>query len=124
MKQMLAPGFTAPQLGRDSGALDCMEWVVTTGCALHDAHNSLKWAMHVHFQDTDLLQDVFIVAASVRNSYGLLCDRLGRWLREKVTFVLADQLPPMQERDELCTSLGAEPELAETLAFVAAAAAR
>ena len=121
MKQyhkMLAPGFTAPQLGRDSGALDCMEWVVTTGCALHDAHNSLKWAMHVHFQDTDLLQDVFIVVASVRNSYGLLCDHLGRWLREKVTFVPADQLPPMQERYELWTSLGAEPELAETLAFV------
>lgn len=115
--KLLAPQFAAPQLGKDSGALELLEWVVITGCALHDAHNGLKWAMHGHFQDTDLLSDVYIVVASVRNSYGLLCDHLGRWLHERVMFVPDDQLPPMQGRYELWTALGAEPELAETLAF-------
>lgn len=115
--KFLAPQFTAPQLGKDSAALELLEWVVTTGCALHDGHNSLKWAMHSQFQNTELIQDVFIVVASVRNSFGLLVDHMGRWLHNKVLFVPDDDLPPMQERYELWTALGAEPELAEMLAF-------
>ena len=115
--KLQASQFQAPDLGRDHEALELMEWVASSGCALHDSHNSLKWAMHSQFNDPELLQDVFVVVASARNSFGLLCDHLGPWMCSKLSFIPDDSLPPAQDRYELWTSLGVGTELAETLAF-------
>lgn len=115
--KLQASQFRAPELGRDHETLELLEWIVSSGCALHDSHNSLKWAMHGQFNDPELLQDVFVVVASAKNSFGLLCDHLGPWMCSKLSFVPDDSLPPAQDRYELWTSLGVETELAETLAF-------
>lgn len=48
---------------------DLTTWVLATGCALHDCHNGLMWALHGHFNNTMLMKDVFIVTLSLRNSF-------------------------------------------------------
>ena len=47
--------------------LDRLNWVASSGCALHDAHNALKWAAHSQFNDVDLLKDVYVSSESPRN---------------------------------------------------------
>jgi hypothetical protein len=111
----LASQFADPSRGFDSAMLEKMEWIVSSGCALHDCHNSLKWALHSHFQDTSLMEDVYIVVAAVRNSYGLVHSHLGKWLDAHLAFVPDADCPSAQELQALWTVLGLEPELVETL---------
>ena len=82
--------------------------VVSCGCCNHDAHNSLKWALHFYFQDLTLLKDMWITIESVRNSYGLLHQHMGSWLLDTVTFT-EDTMSP-ETLKELWTLLGQPPK--------------
>ena len=81
------------QASRQRGDDPCVElkrlksWVVCTGCALHDVQNSFCWSMRCHAQEDDaLLDDLFIVIESVRNSYKELQLHLLPFLQARVTF--------------------------------------
>ena len=53
--------------------LELTDWVVCTGCASHDCHNALKWAISGFLGDSEAgLKDLFVVIESLRNAYDLL----------------------------------------------------
>ena len=111
----MASQFEDPSRGFDSDMLEKMEWIVSSACGLHDCHNSLKWSLHSHFTDASLMEDVYIVVASVRNSYGLVHSYLGKYLDACLAFVPDDERPMAEDLRELWTALGLEPELVETV---------
>lgn len=62
-----------------------MQWFLATPCCLHDVHNAQKRAMAMKVRE-QLVKDLFIVIASIRNGYDLVVARLYTWLMEKVSF--------------------------------------
>jgi hypothetical protein len=54
-----------------------LDWVVTTGCCNHDAHNALKLSLMAQMQDTQLLKDLWISIESLRNAYEYASDSAG-----------------------------------------------
>ena len=60
-----------------------LSWLVVQGCALHDACNSLKWALKAALGDvTKTLKSLHIVIESARNSFALLQVRLPLFLTD------------------------------------------
>ena len=49
-----------------------LDWVVGTGCALHDASKALQWAVARHISYPDLLKDLYVVIESCRSGYDLM----------------------------------------------------
>jgi hypothetical protein len=115
--KLLEPSFDGSAQGLTREALSLSEWVVCSPCALHDGHKSLSWAMRGQFSNTQLMNDIYIVIAAVRNSFGLLHLYLAPWLSAKLTFVADELLPSMDDRALIWTALGAEPALVQQLAF-------
>ena len=93
--------------------LPMLNWVVSSACCNHDAHNALKWAMLEQMGDPQLLKDLCIVLESLRNSYDLLHGRLAAWVHSKARFVEVDGDDDAER--SLWTSLGIEPEVVELL---------
>jgi hypothetical protein len=112
----MAPSFGGAADGTSSVLLNLQEWTVSTGCALHDSHNALKWALHQQFCNPDLMKGLYIVVESIRNSYGQLLSYLGNWIVRSLQFVPDENLPPAEGRTVLWTALGLDPTLVEVLA--------
>lgn len=63
-------------------------FVLFSGCALHDAQNSMSWAVSRHLVGgTTMVDDFFIVGESLRNSWVSLQSRLITFLERKIAFV-------------------------------------
>ena len=101
-------------MGTARGLLPMLEWTVATACCNHDCHNGLKWGLHSHFGDSQLLQDVHIGIESLRNSYMQLLQNLGPWLVGVVEFV--EDPSPSEALEQLWTTLGLPPDIADMLA--------
>ena len=112
----MAPTFGGAADGTSSVLLNLQEWICATGCALHDSHNALKWALHQQFCNTELTKGLYIVVESLRNSYGQLLQYLGNWVVRSLQFVPDENLPPVEDRTILWTALGLDPTLVEVLA--------
>ena len=48
------------------------DWVLGTGCALHDASKALQWSLARHITYPDLLKDLYVVIESCRSGYDLM----------------------------------------------------
>ena len=90
--------------------LSLTEWTVAVACSLHDLHNALKWAMYEEFQDKDLLKEVFIIYASLRNSFDEIQANICLWLLQTVKVADDDQLEPESELVEFWEALGLDDE--------------
>lgn len=101
-------------LGQSLGLQELLEWVVSCGCSVHDAHNSLKWGLYVQFSDTSLLKDIYIGIEALRNSYDLLQRFLGSWVSQVVRFV--EQPVSAEVLAELWIALGISADMVEVLA--------
>ena len=112
----MAPTFGGAADGTSSVLLNLQEWICATGCALHDSHNALKWALHQQFCNTELTKGLYIVVESLRDSYGQLLQYLGNWVVCSLQFVPDESLPPIEDRAILWTALGLDPTLVEALA--------
>lgn len=85
------------------------DWVVGTGCACHDTHNSLAWGLKPHLSNPDEdLKDVFAVIAGLRGGYGQLVQHLPEFLRRHVRF--SDACPGEAVLAEVWQALGVVPE--------------
>jgi len=68
-----------PNVDRTAGLRD---WVVGTGCSLHDASKALEWATRPHLVvGADILTELHIVCASLRNGYELMVDAMPQFLK-------------------------------------------
>ena len=104
-------------MNKPASLLELLEWRVQTGCALHDLHNALKWSMHLHFSDAELLKDVYVIVEGILNSMGQLReDHFANWLVSHLSMVPDEQLPAADELRELWTALGADAEVTDILA--------
>ena len=110
-----APQFGEAASGTSSVLLNLQEWVVSSGCALHDSHNALKWALHQQFCNAELMKGLYVVIESLRNSYGQLMAQLGKWILRSLQFVPDDNLPSEEALAILWTALGLDPVLVEVL---------
>jgi hypothetical protein len=84
-----------PDLGGEGGLLCLLDWFVSTACAYHDVHNCFKWAMGP-FCSPELLTDLWIIMASLRNSRIVLCAAIPQWL----TTVVRNGGPSDPENDQ------------------------
>ena len=89
-------------------------WLVTCGCACHDAHTALRWGMSQVFGDAELLREVYLGVEGVRNGYSILHDWLGGWLSQGVRLVETPHADPASLA-KVWVTLGVEPEQAEDL---------
>ena len=65
--------------------------------------------MGPRLRSPELLKDLYIVLASISNSYKQIVDRLSSWLSSHLRFREADALPEPEALQELWVSLGADP---------------
>ena len=96
--------------------LDLHHWFVGTPCALHDAHNALKWSLPQHFNDSNLTTDVHIGIEALRNSTDIIHGHLRGWLMKVVSFADPDSLPSEQELHTIWLALAVP---VDTLDFLA-----
>lgn len=78
------PGL-GPDLGPESSLLEASDLFLSTGCAAHDGHNSLKWALGAA-AEVELLKDMHIIVESLRKSFSLLHRHLHHFLAQKLVF--------------------------------------
>ena len=71
--------FYDPAHGPDHGVqaplLENTDWMVSTPCAVHDAHNALNWGLSNVTEGT-ILEDLHIVIESIRNSFAALREHI------------------------------------------------
>ena len=53
-----------------------LDWVLGTGCALHDASKALQWALDPFVEEKEMLKDLYVVIESCRSSFDLLVEYL------------------------------------------------
>lgn len=94
----------------ESKHLARQEWVVATPCALHDAHNALKWSLCFHDLPPQLLKDLWAIMASLRNSYNLLHEHLAPWLLRNVQWT-EGELPESESWEAVWSVLGVDAQL-------------
>ena len=111
---MLAPSFGYDTPG-GSGFLDKQEWVVGTACALHDAHNTLKWSLRSHISDLQLMKDIYIGIRSLREAYNYIVEHLCPWLLKSVAFTDPAYLPDDEVLRASWACLHTDPVLIEIL---------
>ena len=63
-----------------SHRLGLTQFVVCTPCACHDANKAQEWSMLSEFRDKDLLRDVFVAIASLRQTWNLISQYLSQWI--------------------------------------------
>ena len=100
----------------DPEVLRLTEFVVANACALHDAHNSLKWAMFGSFADKDLVRDIYIGFEALRRSSDLLSKSIYDWLGARLQSCQHRGESWVEARLQLWLDLGVDPATAELLA--------
>eukprot|EP00971_Amphidinium_carterae_P130147 2578225-Amphidinium_carterae.1 len=90
------------------------QWHSSVGCALHDAHNGLKWALQVHFE-SGMLRDVFAGLACYRQSFRHIPVKLGDWLLKVLVTKPIEELPSASELMDFYSVLGMPASLLDTV---------
>lgn len=95
---------------------ELLVWQVECGCAMHDTHNAVKWALpELFFQDKELLKDLYIIVSSMRNTFGYFHDCIHQWVAVHLQYVEDEQLPPTEALQELWVAMRVDEELADEL---------
>eukprot|EP00973_Karenia_brevis_P022548 3103328-Karenia_brevis.AAC.1 len=78
-----------------------LDWVFVIGCALHDAHNGLRWGTQHLFRGNvkEGLKDLFICNEALRNSYDLLVKGLVPFLKKYLCF--RDATKPVHSEEDI-----------------------
>ena len=94
------------------------QFVVCTPCACHDTNKAQEWGMLAEFKDRELLRDVFVSIASLRNSWQAITSHLAGWIAKCIVYK-----PPLSNRNIeqlriLYDAVGVDPDVSDTLANV------
>ena len=60
-------------LGVESAILELTDWIVSSGCSLHDAQNGLKWGLSPLTKGANIVADLHITIESLRNCFNHIC---------------------------------------------------
>eukprot|EP00971_Amphidinium_carterae_P338766 6476270-Amphidinium_carterae.3 len=94
----------------DAGGGLPFEWHTSVGCALHDAHNALKWSIGC-FDDGKLLQSVFNGVLAVRSIFFVLVKNVSEVVPHIIQVASETTLPSAAGLESLWLALGIEGEL-------------
>lgn len=86
-----------------------LNWVTSSACCNHDAHNGLKWSVMEFSSDPKVMRGLFICIESLRNGFSLLMQNLKPWLQEVLQYEDAAGFP----HHALWALLGLDPNMAE-----------
>ena len=93
---------------------DCL-WHSTVGCACHDAHNALRWAVQLSQGEPDLVKNIFIGLATVRKLFFTMVGFMDRWLPLVAEGVDAHALPMSATLEAAYSLFGADEEQVKVL---------
>ena len=104
-------GRHGPDLGPEAPLLQNTDWMLSTPCGVHDAHNGLKWGLSL-FTDATTLEDVHIVIESLRNTFEPLRAHIPHFLQSKLR--IHDPAQPATAATRMVWALlGVEPDWLE-----------
>ena len=107
-------GGESPRTG-PAALHELLDWHLSTGCAAHDSHNSLKWGLECVTRDTgNIVRKLHVTIESLRNAFDLLHGFLKPFVEAKLAFEGSPENP--QEVYDHWVNLGVVPDIAETLA--------
>ena len=109
----IASGSVVVQGRSTATYLPQFSWILVRGCALHDAHNALKWCLKAVLGDVaERIRKLHIVVESLRNGYSALQLHLPMFLATHLAF---DDGEPFDSQSlyHLWVNLGADSEIAE-----------
>ena len=93
-----------------------LHWYSHCGCALHDAHNALRWAYETMFgKEASLQKALFAAMASYRQCLLPTFSCLGSWLVEVVEVLPDTQAPDEEHLLQLYSYLGTPASLLDEL---------
>ena len=92
-----------------------LQWSVSSGCALHDCHNALKWSMASHFMDPEHIKDLYCVVGSMMKAFTFVHDHLYEWMVQHVEFVADDELADQELLREMWLALKVNEDLVPAL---------
>ena len=93
---------------------DCL-WHSTVGCACHDAHNALRWAVQLSQGEPDLVKNIFLGLATVRKLFFTMVGFMDRWLPLVAEGVDAHSLPMSATLEAAYSLFGADEEQVKVL---------
>ena len=101
--------------GVSKDELELTQFVVCTPCACHDTNKAQECGMFTEFRDRDLLRDVYVAIASIRNAWNLVNTHLGSWVASRLRYT--DPLPEaaVSQLETMWAALGVEPGIAATM---------
>ena len=105
MSQRTADSPRSAGSSGEAGLVELLEWHTVVGCAAHDTHNALRWAVSEFANDT-LMHQVYVAMAASRSCMMSAVSGLAAWLFETVQAVPEAGLPDSGQRTELWTLLG------------------
>lgn len=105
------------EAGNDAGDIALRRlrcWMTSVGCANHDIHGGLSWALKPHLGGSQTSTNIWVVIQSLRNAYSLLERHTNDWLSSGVIAYRDWEHKALGY--ELWCLLGMDSEWAETLA--------
>ena len=100
----------------DSASSDLLHFHTEAGCALHDGHNSLKWAHeHLFGKNVELLKALHIAIGAIRDSILKCYHGMGSWLANVVQPVTKEELPSEEARLQFFQIMGAPADVLSEL---------
>jgi hypothetical protein len=97
----------------DAWMQDNLDWVLSTPCCNHDAHNGLKWSLADHLSSSDDLKDLHIAIEALRNGYSLVHSHLPAFIREHLHF--EDLSGSLETLGQFWVDIGVDADVAEAL---------
>ena len=73
-------------LGEESAILELTDWIVSSGCSLHDAQNGLKWGLSPLTKGANIVEDLHITIESLRNCFNHICGHVRQFLDRCLAF--------------------------------------
>ena len=73
-------------VNKSASKLWLQEWILFTGCVLHDINKSFEWAMYYSEPSKQILSDVWIATSSLRQSLNLLVRNMGLFISMRLRF--------------------------------------
>ena len=93
------------------------DWLSVVPCANHDAHDALKWAVTVLFDDpTSVLRSVFVGIESLPHVYDFLASQLLDWVAE--TLGVHESYTDPETVTTVWVTIGVESDVADQLADI------
>ena len=112
-----------PERSGAAALAELTDWVVSTPCACHDAHNALKWALHPFAaEEPDTVSHLHVCVQALRNGFSLLHGRLPSFIVAHLDYQNLED--DTQHLYTYWTSLGLTSEVAEEAQLLAAAVAQ